>query len=330
MLKAYQGYHPRQVVWVFLPAILIWLPAFLWPASFPQRIAFVDSPASSYVAPLAQLPALLKALFAFLYWLFTGYLLTALNHRYLFLRTRSLLPLFFFLTLTSPVTGLSEINNFALTLPVFVLTLHLLFRTYRNNKLDFSFFTVAFLTGIISLVALKSSVFMVIIWISLLSLRPFYLREWLVSLLGFLTPWVLFFGIAYLFDKDLLTLCHEAFSSFSSSWPGYRPDIFQMIFLGWLGAVTLAASVYAFLSLSAMKTRSRKFHMIFFWTAILALILMIRFRSCWLSFFTLLAIPLSFLLSLYFAGERSSLWKRILFDLYIAGFIFLFVSRLMR
>ncbi len=325
MLKAYQGYHPGQIVRVFLPVLLFWLPAFLLPETFPQRITFVTAPATPYLESLTHLRGPLPALLAFVLWLLTGYLLVALNHRYLFLRTRTLLPLFFFLTLTSPLAGLAEINNLTLTLPFLVIILHLVFRTYRNNKRDFSFFMASFWTGVVSLVSLKSSVFMVVIWIALLSLRPFYIREWLASFLGFLTPWFLYFGVGFLLDNDPAVLFQQALAGFSAEWQAYQPGTAVLIFLLYLAVLILAASVFTFLSLSTMKTRSRKFNMIFFWTALLTILLMLQFRSCWISFFAFLAIPLSFLFAFYFASEKANLWKRILFDLYFAGFVALFV-----
>ena len=326
MLRAYQGYHPRQFVRVMVPAILFWLPAFLMPETFPQKIFLSDSPALSLSGAMTGLPAPTLALMAFFFWLITGYLLVALNHRYLFLKTRSLLPLFFFLTLTSPVVGLSEINNFTLTIPVFVIILHIIFRTYRNNRLDLTFYSAAFWIGMASLLSLKSSFFMIVIWISLLSLRPFYPREWLVSLFGFLTPWALYFGIFYLIGHDPENLLGNILPAFLSTHPGRSLSTMQFIFLIYLGVLTIAGTVFLFLSLPAMKTRSRKFHMIFFWSAVLALFLMFRFRSGWLSFFTFLAIPLSYLYAFYFAAEKSSLVKRILFDLYFAGIIALIVA----
>jgi len=326
MLKAYQGYHPRQFVRVMVPAILFWLPAFLMPEVFPQKIFFSGSPVLSFPGTQPGLPAATVALMAFFFWLVTGYLLVALNHRYLFLKTRSLLPLFFFLTLTSPVLGLSEINNFTLTIPVFVIILHIVFRTYRNNRIDLSFYAAAFWIGMASLLSLKSSFFMIVIWISLLSLRPFYPREWLVSLFGFFTPWFLYLGIFYLLGYPPASLTGNILSAFLSPHPGQPLTTLQYIFLIYLGILTIAGTVFLFLSLPAMKTRSRKFHIIFFWTAVLAFFLMFRFRTGWSSFFTFLAIPLSFLFAFFFAGERSSLVKRILFDLYFAGIIAIIVA----
>ncbi len=328
MLKAYQGYHPGQIIRVFLPVLLFWLPAFLWPETFPQRIIFVAAPATPYLEPLTHLQGPLPALVAFFFWLITAYLLTALNHRYLFLRTRSLLPLFFLMTLTSPLTGITEINNLTLTLPFLVIVFFLVFRTYRNNQRDFSFFIAAFWTGVVALVSLKSSVFMIVIWIALLSLRPFYIREWLVSFLGFMTPWLLYFGTAFLLDHDPALLLRDALAGFSAGWPAYQPAPLQWVFLAYLAVLILAASVYNFLSLSAMKTRSRKFHMLFFWTALLAIASMAYFRCCWLSFFPFLGIPLSVLFAFYFAGEKAGWGKRILFDLYFVALIVLFIAGL--
>ena len=140
MLKAFQGFQPKQVINITLLGIFFWLPAFLFPLKFHSPIVLYPSPALPVLGPIARLSGFTAAVVSFIFWFLTGYLQVFMNTKHLFLKTRTLLPLFFILTLSTPVLGFFELNNLNLTFPILLIALHLVFGTYRNNKVDFSYF----------------------------------------------------------------------------------------------------------------------------------------------------------------------------------------------
>ncbi len=329
MLKSLQGYHPRQMIWIIFLSILSWMPAFVRPDLFPLRCVFSPAPFEGLFRSLQHLPVTATTLLFFAVFLISGYLLVILNNQYLFLKSRTFLPLFFLASLTSPVLGLAAMSDLAFTVPLFLGAIFLAFRTYRNNRIDLSYFPAALWVGIASLFSIKAIFFLPILWIALITLRPFYPREWLVSLLGFLTPWYLYLATAYLFGLDPATILNRLIlPGLTAQWSPFSPDRFQHFMAGYLALLILVTSFHGLYALSGMKIRSRKFHMIFFWNAVVAVILMIIHKEDPGAVFPYLALSLSLLFSLFFSGERITRLKSVLFNLYLAGFLGLLIARI--
>gem|GEM_PF-6588818 len=210
------------------------------------------------------------------------------------------------------------------------MALFLVFRTYRNNRIDLSYFSAALWIGVASLISLKAAFFLIVIWLALLSLRPFYPREWLVTFLGFLTPWYLFAGIHLLLGHSPKELTETFLSGLLHPWPFSPLERESYLFAGYLLLLTLLASFSLFANLPLMKVRSRKFHMIFFWNAVIAVVLMIFPGKNPTAMAPYLALSLSMLFSYYFSAEKPSMKKRVLFDLYIVGITLLALLRMMK
>ncbi len=321
LLKSFQGFQPRQAFYVLLAGLLCWIPAFLFPGEFPAHITIYPSPADTILQPLMRLSGFSLAVVSFLFWLLVGYLLVILNLRHLFLKTRTILPLFFMLTLSTPLFPFFEINNLTLTFPFLLLSIHLVFKTYRNNNIDFSFFMAAFWVGIASMICVKSSSFLIIIWIALLILRPFYYREWFVSLAGFLTSWILLFGFYFLAHHNISMLATNTLNEFHTPFKPVPINYLQQGVLLYTALLTFISTGYMFFKLPGLKIKLRRFHLIFFWISLLAVLLWIIFPGSWNTSFPLFCLSLFYLLSFFFSTEKASFIKQILFDLYAGGII---------
>ncbi len=326
MLKSFQGFQPKQFVYVILTGLFFWLPAFLYPGHFPARIVIYSSPASPVLEPLARLSGPAAAILSFLFWFLTGWLQVFMNTRHHYLKSRTLLPLFFILTLSTPVLGFFELNNLNLTFPFLLIALHLVFGTYRNNKVDFAYFSAALWVGVASLICVKTSAFLIIIWISLLSIRPFYFHEWFSSLAGFITPWFLLAGFHFLQTDEIASLSQAVVRDFMNVYQTVTPDISRWIFLAYLGFLLLVSSVSLFFSLPGFKIKTRKFYGVLFWIILVSVVVVILFSSMWLAFLPLFSLFFSVIASFYFMAKRVSFLKRLFFDFYLAGMVYIVVE----
>ncbi|HHJ10698.1 MAG TPA: hypothetical protein ENK25_07370 [Bacteroidetes bacterium] len=328
MLKAFQGFQPKQVINITLLGIFFWLPAFLFPLKFPSPIVLYPSPASPVMEPIARLSGFTAAVVSFIFWFLTGYLQVFMNTKHLFLKTRTLLPLFFILTLSTPVLGFFELNNLNLTFPILLIALHLVFGTYRNNNVDFSFFSAALWVGLASLICVKTSVFLIILWIALVTIRPFYFREWFASLAGFFTPWFFLFGIHFLLSDEIFSLETSIANDFMNIFRTTGPDNIRWTFLSFLGVLLLISSVQLLFTIPGLKIKTRKFYGVLFWIIMVSVVMFILFSSMWLSFIPLFSLFFSVIVSFYFLTDKVSLMKRILFDLYLAGLLIILIVRI--
>ncbi len=330
MLKAFQGFQPKQSFYIILLGLLSWLPVFLFPHHFVSPVSIYPSPAFPFLHPLTQLPGFSAALLSFLFWFLTGYLLVFMNIRHMFLKTRTLLPLFFILTLSTPLLGFFEINNLTLTFPFLLAALYLIFKTYRNNKVDFTFFSAGLWLGIASLICLKISVSLLVVWIAMVTIRPFYFREWFASLIGFLTPWFFIYSIHFLLYDEFSTLNSHIVQNFLVTFHPNLPGTLQWAFLAYLGLLLLFSLSYLFFSLPGLKIKSRKFYGVLFWNIVAVVALGIFFPTMWFSFLSPALLFLVLIFSFYFQSDKKSLVRRILFDLYVAGLLYIIADQIIK
>ncbi|MDR3715251.1 MAG: DUF6427 family protein [Puia sp.] len=69
---------------------------------------------------------------------------------------------------------------------------------YNSPRPGSAIFNIGVFTGIISLLYLPAMVFLLMVLFALITMRPFRIREWLVGLLGFTSPYYFLFIVLYL------------------------------------------------------------------------------------------------------------------------------------
>ena len=69
---------------------------------------------------------------------------------------------------------------------------------YNNNRPDPAIFNIGVLTGVVTLLYVPALFFLLLVFFSLLIMRPFRIREWLMGLLGFTFPYYFLFIVLYI------------------------------------------------------------------------------------------------------------------------------------
>lgn len=109
-------------------------------------------------------------------------------------------PVFIYLALSIACINPTQLTPQAFT-NVFVLyATYKLLDTYREEDVLNQIFIAAFWLCVSSFITISSIISFPLFFITLLILRPFYWREWLVALLGFAAPIFLYESVAYLSD----------------------------------------------------------------------------------------------------------------------------------
>jgi hypothetical protein len=183
----------------------------------------------------------------------------------------------------------------------------------------------SFLIAIASLIYARSLILILVVWIGLAILRPVRWREWVFTILGFLTPYVLLFSWYYLSGQDLAENWEKIRFNFVHDREPYYINIYYLIFYGYLLLILLGASRKMIGSYQILKIYIRKFYQLNFWlfAFVLAFFLIIYSRAIEMIYF--LAIPVSYVLSYYFLNIRSKLAGEIVFGLLVAGYALLLI-----
>lgn len=220
---------------------------------------------------------------------------------------------------------LPEFQQFSPLLLVNLLMLFILNKSFALFKEESPIpliFDCCFLTAITSLIYLPAILFFLLFLISLLVLRPFHWREWIVAFIGFLLPY--FFISVYFFWVDGLKQFYSwLFTNHINKKLFYeihftKPLILLIVLFGGLLVLSLFKLRDNFYK-NAIKTRIvQQVIIIYLIVATLSALLQIVIT---LQQFELLAFPLAIFFAYFFLSVRKQLWIYEVLFLFMLGVI---------
>jgi len=109
-------------------------------------------------------------------------------------------PVFLYLVFCIAAVNPAQITPQIFTNVFVLLSLYMLLDIYRKEKVLKSLFEAAFWLSFSAFITISSIISFPLFFTILMVLRPFNWREWLIAILGFLSPIFLYECFAYLFD----------------------------------------------------------------------------------------------------------------------------------
>ena len=206
---------------------------------------------------------------------------------------------------------------------ILLFALDKLFYLYKNeHPLGFEFDS-AFLMALAALFYFPLIVFILFYFVSILFLRPFSWRDWIVGLLGFMLPF--FFAFVYYFwNNMLLTFYERVFIS------GIKKQIeLQSVFLHGYTFTLVLVAIISGLSINRLranfyknvsKTRLNQQVIIFYLVCAVLSILVsnedLLYRFC------ILALPLSIFVAYYLLSGKKILWAELVLVIFMGSWVF--------
>lgn len=132
-----------------------------------------------------------------------AFFISQLNNRYSIIRTRSFLPVLFFSMLIASWHNTHSTAFAHLALSLFLVAIYVFYGIYRNRNAAEQAYTSSILVAVASLIYAPIILFIPVFWIGLSFFYSFSVRTFLATILGILTPWVLFLAIKYYIEPDL-------------------------------------------------------------------------------------------------------------------------------
>lgn len=308
------------------PASLIALPLFgalLWLGSWlkPQPAeAFLAMPLYFLFAYLSVIP-FFSVFMAFALVIIQSFYFNRLINEYDLrgarVRANFLPALFavFFLSLF-PVFRTSLPQHFSAIL--LLLALNSVFDSYRKEKAFANCFNSGMLVAFASLFYFPAVVFLLLVFTGYVVLRPFIWREWVITLIGFVLPWLVTVELYYVFNNTL-----NIFSGFfSAEYFHYgKPQNAVLIYI-FAGLLLLPALLHFAGSLSSGKVRTNKFLLLFLCFFVFALVSGFVFPVGSYAHFTLAAMPLALIFSNYFLSFKKEWIAEAFFAILLGAFIY--------
>ncbi len=321
LLRIFKSIQPSIIFLIIIIAVGIWLNTFLNPGTsnffFNKHPMPLYGVLTNFVSPVS----IWGTLITMTIWIIHGFLLVRLNTKFLFINGRTYLPAAIFILSGCFIADLQSLNPVIISSIFLLIAIERLIDSYRNTNISFSSFDAGLLIGTGTLFYLNLGFFLLLVWISLLILRPVNWREWVVPILGFCTPVLFTAAIYYLLNGDLSLFI----GIIQDNMIPFKYDIsqFHYYFLSYLALIVAFASFQIIRDIITKKIRSRKIFKIFWWVFSISAI--VFFFVPWASFEMIIFgfVPISFLLTNYFINIRVKWFGELSFFLFAGGLIFI-------
>ncbi|MBI3520752.1 MAG: hypothetical protein HY062_15545 [Bacteroidetes bacterium] len=236
------------------------------------------------------------------------------------------LPAFFYLLFAFSATTKSMIEPL-LTANLFVLpALYFLINSYRQDYALAEFFKAGIFMGLASFFCIDYITVFPLSFIALIILRPFNWREWVILLIGLLTPLYIYIGICYLTTNDAFTV----FDMMKEAISTIQKPIISEYYVGFI-FITILALAFALIHYLGKgfggKVKTQKTKYILLWMMVFCLF-MVFFEQ--MSDMILLSgiIPLSIIIGDYLSEIKQLKIANTLLVLFIGGFSIIYLHAL--
>jgi hypothetical protein len=203
-----------------------------------------------------------------------------------------------------------------------MLSLRSVFMMHRKETAFGNAFDAGLLISIASLFYLPALFFFPLLAFSFLLMRPFIWREWVISLMGLIVPY-LFVALYYFWIGDLLYLWNNRLPfTFEGKISATALPSSNYFFLITGGILTVFAVMNLFNSVAALSLKARSTSYIMFWFMLFAAVILIASPKYKAPYTGLVFIPLSVFLANYLLQVKKNWWRELCFTALLAAVIY--------
>lgn len=239
----------------------------------------------------------------------------------------SFLPGLFYLLLSCSIPQFISFHPVLIVNSILIFTLNKIFRLYKNDSPLAWDFDTCVLLSIMTLFYLPAIIFLLLYAVSLIILRPFSWRDWVVGLMGFITP--LFFVLLYYFLNDRLDeIKHFIYATeisrkfnIKNAVPGAYP-----LTIMWVSAIFVLSLFKLRLNFLKNTAKTRSYQLIILFFSIISLLIIIFTPVELLFRFSILCIPLAIIIAYYFLTTKKTWITESAFYLFVAFIIYNYIS----
>jgi hypothetical protein len=307
MIRFFKSQQPATLFIIPLVVFILWFQAF-----FRQPFIVNENGTPLYnlfLNFLGSLPVFLQVLITMSFISIEAIYLNNIMNRYEVLYKSSYLPAFMYTLLMSLSFPLLSFNPVIPAAFFLIRALDKTFALFKNDAPVPPLFDGCFLIAVASLIYYPSAIFFVLFLVALAILRPFSVREWMISTIGFFLPYF-FLGVYFFWTDQLKSgwksvvenlVMHHAQKDFIIT----KPFFCLLVLLGFILLLSMNLLRQNFYK-NVIRTRSNQ--------QILLLFLILAAVSSWmlkvvsLYHFTLMGIPLSVFFGYFFLAVKKRVW----------------------
>lgn len=303
---------------LFLPliAIVIWAFGYMNPIVLPVKHAM----------PLYELFA---GIFVNIPWLSTtiglllvigqAFLLNFIVNENEVLEKQNYLPALFYIIFMSNNDAMLTLHPLLFGNLFVLFAFHKLFSSYRKDKAYSNAFDAGFLISIATLFYFPFVVFLPLLGVGLILLRPFDWREWIISFFGAIIPYLFVVTFYFWFDKLDYLVYDKMFYQFIKEKPvlDFPNTFYFMLGVGWI--VIFFAIGKIVLGVGIGSQRTKKSIILMVWFLFFSAFSILLAPEISTKYFSALAIPSAVFCANYFTHIKKEWWAEFLFLLLLSS-----------
>lgn len=313
LLRFFRQTLPQVVAAIVAIAIAIWIKTFMAETAMPFYFDSIQMPLYRIFNFYIPRVNLYSKLFVFVIGLFISLYLLQVNSKHIVIKQRTYLPTLMYILVVFGFIPLQRVNPAIIAAFFMVFTIDQLFSTYHKPDALNNLFKATFFLGIASLFYAPSVFFMAAVFMSLLIVRTFNPREWMVAIAGFATPWLFYVLYHYLVNYNLNIAFEELRFNLLTDVSGITGGYLFYVFYSAIALIYLVTLAFLLRSLPSQKINVRKYYGILFWFLLVSVMLYAFLPSCSIEIAYIVAIPLAFQFSHFFALASGKFWSNLLF-----------------
>ena len=326
LIRFYRSNQPATLLSIPFLVALLWIPA--WRMSMLPQPG-LDMPVFKLLLKgLSVLPTPALPIIGILLVSGLAILLNYLTNEFEVLYKKSHLPSLFFALLVSALPGNMMLHPALFAAVVMVFVLGRVYSLYKNDASLPITFEVGFLIAMASLIYFPSIVFLLLLFISLVILRPFVWREWVSPLIGVALPYA--FLALYYFWFDRLEQFNLVFENQMVPLNGFL-ERFQLstpsiLFLSFIGVFSFFSILKVGSNFFRNVIRTRNYQQVLLSMLVVSFLPLVLFGNAGLELLFFIAIPLSVFLGYYFLAAKRLWLMELVFIVLLGAFIFSYLS----
>lgn len=210
---------------LFFIGLLLRLPFFLNPVApaVAAEDGFLYQELLSFITQPARYFPILYPLLAYLFIFFQAIILNGLMNEQKLFPTPNYLTAFAYMLITALVPAWNTLSAGLIVNAVLVWAWPRMVSLQHHASPKTVLFNIGFGFGLCSFIYVQSLYLLLLLIAALIIFRPFYLTEWLVAVVGILTP--IYFLLVYLFLSDRWGEVHQLVPPPSFQWPHIAGNI---------------------------------------------------------------------------------------------------------
>ncbi len=305
VLRLLKSNRPYQFLLIPVIVLALWSRSFLSPGFFDFYEGENQMPLYSPVHFLLQEFPLTSNIVAVVLLILLSFLILRLNTVYDFIQIRTFLPSNIFVLIVSGVLSLHTLHPVYFGAFFLLLCIDSLFNVAENEKQNPNSFIPGFYLSVGSLFYQNLVFYLPVIWVAFVLLRKNRSwRDFVMSLIGMLLPWL--FAFSWYFFTDATGEFKELIiRNFNTSNSFFQGNINFQVYLAFLTAVTLWCSLFLIGQYDSRKINTRKYFKVLFVIFLISIVIFCLVPAASQEVLVIMAIPLTFLYSNYLIAMKS-------------------------